>query len=78
MEYNYLILLDYAPSSVKIIKFTDEEREESNNYEDFEDYLSTLEDKYNFRLKDVYWMTAESLDVTGFKEGKEVAYAELV
>ena len=52
---------------------TEKEINESYNYEDFESFLETLEDKYGFRLKDCNWMTTESLSIYRYKDGKEVA-----
>lgn len=60
METNYLIILDYSVGEVIKIKLTQEQMEESEKYDDFEDYLSTLEEKYDFRLKDCLWMCTES------------------
>ncbi len=77
MEYNYLIILDYSSSRLITIELSKEERDESENYEDFEEYLCTLEEKYGFKLSDVNWMVAESLKVINYKNGKEVSYAKL-
>ena len=52
---------------------TEKEINESYNYEDFESFLETLEEKYGFRLKDCNWMTTESLSIYRYKNGKEVA-----
>lgn len=60
METNYIIILDYSVGEVIKIKLTQEQIEESENYDDFESFLSMLEDEYDFRLKDCIWMTTES------------------
>ena len=57
----YVLLLDYSGGTLIKIKLTDEELKESENYEDFEEFLHTLEDKYTFRLKDCEWMTVNAL-----------------
>ena len=63
MEPNYLIMLDYCTGQIIKIKLTEEEKSKSETYEDFEDFMRTeLEDKYEFRTKDVCWMTAENLE----------------
>ena len=63
MEPNYLIMLDYCTGQIIKIKLTEEEISKSETYEDFEDFMRTeLEDKYEFRTKDVCWMTAENLE----------------
>lgn len=61
MEEIYVYILDYCSATCRVIKLTDEEVKESEKYDDFEEYLSTLEDKYGFRLSDVNWMTSDSL-----------------
>lgn len=51
MEPQYVLILDFCTGVLNIIKLTAEELRESENYEDFEDFLSTIEEKYGFRLK---------------------------
>ncbi len=75
MESNYVIILDFCGGWLNIIHLTDEEIKESEQYEDFEEFLCTLEDKYGFRLKDCQWMTTESLNIYRYEEGKEVSHA---
>lgn len=60
METNHIIILDYSIGEVIKIKLDRQQIEESERYDDFESYLSTLEDKYNFRLKDCLWMCTET------------------
>lgn len=57
METNYIIILDYSVGEVIKVKLTQGQIKESEQYDDFESYLSTLEDEYDFRLKDCLWMT---------------------
>lgn len=66
MEPRYVIILDYSCGEVIKIRLTDEQLKESDNYPDFESYLSTLEKEYEFRLKDCYWMCCESLTERSF------------
>lgn len=75
METKYVLILDYCTGALSIIELTEEEINESYNYEDFESFLETLEDKYEFRLKDCSWMTTEKLDIYRYKDGKEVDHA---
>ena len=49
METNYIIILDYSVGEVIKIKLTQEQIEESYKYDDFETFLSTLEEVYGFR-----------------------------
>lgn len=75
METNYVIILDFCGGYLNIIKLTDEELKEGEKYEDFESFLSTLEDKYGFRLSNCQWMTTETLQVYQYENGKEVENA---
>ena len=43
MEPKYVLILDFCVGCLNIIKLTDEELRESENYEDFESFLSTIE-----------------------------------
>ena len=60
METNYIIILDYSVGEVIRIKLTKEKIEESKKYDDFEEYLSTLEEEYDFRLSNCLWMYTEN------------------
>lgn len=71
MEPQYVLILDFFVGCLNIIKLTDEELRESENYGDFEDFLSTLEEKYGFRLNSCQWMVTENLDIYCYQNGKE-------
>ncbi len=75
METNYLIILDFCGGYLNIIHLTEEEKRQSEESEDFESFLSTLEEKYGFRLSNCQWMTCETLQVYHYENGKEVDYA---
>ena len=60
METNYIIILDYSVGEVIKIRLTKEQIRESEKYDDFETFLGTLEEEYDFRLKDCLWMTTEN------------------
>ena len=75
MEPKYVIILDYCIGALNIIELTDEEINKSYDYEDFESFLETLEEKYGFRLNDCNWMTTENLSIYRYKSGKEVENA---
>lgn len=75
MEPRYVLILDFCIGCLNIIKLTDEELRESENYEDFEDFLSTIEEKYEFRLSDCNWMVTENLSIFRYENGKEVENA---
>lgn len=73
MEPRYVIILDFCIGALNIIRLTDDEVKESERYDDFEEYLSTLEDKYGFRLNNCQWMTTENLNVYWYDNGQEVS-----
>lgn len=75
MDTNYVIILDFCGGYLNIIHLSEEEKKESEKYEDFESFLSTLEGKYGFRLKDCNWMTTETLQIYRYENGKEVSHA---
>ena len=58
---NYVVLLDYCIGEVIKIRLNPEQIAESENYNDFEEYLVTLEDEYGFRLSNCSWMSCEIL-----------------
>ena len=73
MEPRYVIILDFCIGALNIIRLTDGEVKESEKYNDFEEYLSTLEDKYGFKLNNCQWMTIENLNVYWYDNGQEVS-----
>jgi hypothetical protein len=73
MEPRYVIILDFCIGALNIIRLTDGEVEESGKYDDFEEYLSTLEDKYGFKLNNCQWMITENLNVYWYNNGQEVS-----
>ena len=60
MEINYVVILDFCTATVIKIRLTKEQIEESYKYGTFEEFLSTLENKYGFQVKN--WMTCETLN----------------
>lgn len=60
-QTKFVILLDYTGGTLIKIKLTEEELEKSLKYEDFEDFLHTLEEKYEFRLRDCEWMSVDEI-----------------
>ena len=71
MEPKYVIILDFCIGALNIIKLTEEELKESENYDDFEEFLSTLEEKYGFKLNNCQWMTTETLNIYWYEDGRE-------
>ena len=72
MEPKFVLILDNSTGALSIIELTKEELRESESYEDFESFLTTIENKYGFRLTYSSWMTTEKLDIYRYKDGKEV------
>ena len=60
-QTRYVLLLNYAGGTVIKIRLTEEELKESERFEDFEEFLVTLENKYDFRLRDCEWMSTDEL-----------------
>ena len=71
MEPKYVIILDFCTGALNIIKLTQEELQESENYDDFESFLSTLEEKYGFKLNNCQWLTTETLNIYWYEDGRE-------
>lgn len=61
MEPNYVTLIDFSTAELIKIKLTDDELKASEEYESFDEFLSTIEDKYEFRLRDCLYMTCHTL-----------------
>lgn len=61
MEPRYIIIIDFSIGELIKIKLTDEQLKSSEEHEDFEEFLSSLEEEYDFRLKDCLYMTCHSL-----------------
>lgn len=71
MGSKYVLILDFCVGCLNIIRLTDEELRESENYDDFEDFLITIEGKYGFRLNNCQWMVIENLDIYCYQNGEE-------
>ena len=61
MDINYIVLLDFSKGEIIKIRLGEEQKKESEKYNDFSEFLETLEDKYNFRLSNCSWMSCEVL-----------------
>ena len=61
MEPRYIILMDFSTRELVKIRLSDQELKESEEYDDFGDFLSTLEERYEFRLRDCLYMTCHNL-----------------
>jgi hypothetical protein len=57
----FVLLLDYTGGTLIKIQLTGEELKEAEKYEDFEDFLHTLEEKYEFSLRDCEWMSVNEI-----------------
>lgn len=61
MEPRYIIIMDFYTGELIKIRLTDEQLKISEKYDDFGDFLSTLEEDYDFRVKDCLYMTCHNL-----------------
>ena len=57
----YIVLLDYTDGEVIKIRLSEQETILGNEAEDFEEFLRTLEEKYDFRLDNCCWMSTTNL-----------------
>lgn len=61
MEPRYIIIMDFSTGELVKIRLTDDELKASAEYDDFSEFLSTIEEKYEFSVKDSLYMTVETL-----------------
>lgn len=61
MEPRYIIIMDFSTGELIKIRLSDEQLKASEEYDDFGDFLATLEDDYGFRVKDSLYMTSQNL-----------------
>lgn len=61
MDINYIVLLDFSKGEIIKIRLSEEEKLKSEEYDDFSEFIETLEDKYNFNLNYCSWMTCDVL-----------------
>ena len=61
MKPRYIILMVFSTGELIKIKLTEAELKASGEFETFEEFLDTLEDKYDFRVKDCLFMTCQIL-----------------
>ena len=57
----YIVLLDYSDSEITRIRLSEQESILADEAEDFEEFLRTLEEKYDFRLDNCCWMSTTNL-----------------
>ena len=57
----YVVLLDYTDGEVIKIRLSEQETILGNESEDFEEFLRTLEERYDFRLDNCCWMSTTNL-----------------
>ena len=61
MDINYIVLLDFSKGEIIKIRLSEEQKKESEKYDDFSKFLETLENKYGFNLNCCSWMSCEVL-----------------
>ena len=57
----YIVLLDYTDGEVIKIRLSEQEEILANEAEDYEEFLRTLEEKYDFKLDNCCWMSTTAL-----------------
>ena len=57
----YIVLLDYTDGEVIKIRLSEQETILADEVEDFEEFLRTLEEKYDFKLDNCCWMSTTNL-----------------
>ena len=70
----YVLLLDHCSQTMSIIRLTDVELSESVKFDDFEEFLETLEERYEFRLKNCSWMKTQELDIYRYENGNLIEH----
>ena len=61
MIMEYIILLDYSDGEIIKIRLSEQESILADEAENFEEFLQTLEEKYDFRLDNCCWMSTTNL-----------------
>ena len=57
----YVVLLDYSDGEIIKIRLSEQETILADEAEDYEEFLQTLEEKYDFRLDNCCWMSTTNL-----------------
>ena len=57
----YVVLLDYTDGEIIKIRLSEQETILADEAEDYEEFLQTLEEKYDFRLDNCCWMSTTNL-----------------
>ena len=57
----YVVLLDYSDGEIIKIRLSEQESILADEAEDYEEFLQTLEEKYDFRLDNCCWMSTTNL-----------------
>ena len=52
----YVIILNYENGEIIKIKLSEEEKNELDSYDDEDEFISKLGDKYNFHINNCEWM----------------------
>lgn len=60
MEPNYVILMDFSTGELIKIKLTPLELKALEEFDSFDEFLESIEKKYEFQTKDCLYMTCQS------------------
>ncbi len=69
MDTKYVIIFDICFNCFNIVKLTKEELEASKKYAKFENFLLTLQDKYEFSLKNCQWLATDEFGIYRYESG---------
>lgn len=61
MPMEYIVLLDYSVGEIIKIRLDEQETVLADEAENYEDFLRTLESKYDFKLDNCSWMNTANL-----------------
>ena len=59
---NYIVVLEYSKAQIIKIKLSEEDKKLAISYEDSEEMISKLSDKYSFGLSNSEWMELDEID----------------
>ena len=61
MIMEYVVLLDYSDGEIIKIRLSEQETILADDAKDYEEFLRTLEEKYDFKLDNCCWMSTTNL-----------------
>ncbi len=59
----FLTILDYSYGKTKIINLDKEDIESYEQFDDTEEFMYTIEDKYDFKVSQCSWMLTDKINL---------------